>query len=129
MSEQITLTLPQQVMENAERWARRMGQPVEVILAQFLESSLAPLGPATEPDRPLSEWTNEDILSAADEQLPPGQDDRLSELLHQQQAGELTREQSAELQTLMLAYQEALLRKARGLAEAVRRGLRGPVQP
>jgi hypothetical protein len=61
--------------------------------------------------------------------LPPDQDSRLSELLDRQQVGSLTETERPELATLMQAYHEGLLRKARALEEAVRRRLREPLGP
>lgn len=56
-------------------------------------------------------------------------DDRLSQLLSDQQSASLTAAEQAELTALMQVYQEGLVRKAEALSESVRRGLRGPVQP
>jgi hypothetical protein len=61
--------------------------------------------------------------------MPAAEDQRLSILLHQQQAGSLTDAERPELTALMQAYQQQLLLKAQALREAVRRGLRGPLQP
>jgi predicted DNA-binding protein len=129
MTEQITLTLPKELVERAEGWARRMGRPVDEVLAQVIESSLAPLGTPLPEDRPVAEWSDEEVLEAADLNLSAEDDRRLSELLYKQQAGTLTEGERGELSGLMLVYQEGLLRKAQGLSEAVRRGLREKVQP
>jgi hypothetical protein len=51
----------------------------------------------------------------------------LSELLDQQQAGRLDFQKRDELTALMQVYQEGLLRKATALSEAVKRGLREPL--
>ena len=65
---------------------------------------------------------------AADTQMPAAEDRRLSELLDRQQAASLSGEERAELRALMQTYQEGLVRKARALREAVRRGLREPLE-
>jgi predicted RNase H-like HicB family nuclease len=129
MSTQITLTLPETVLARAECWARRMGRPVDQVLAQVIESSLAPLGPESEQERPVTAWSDEEVLAATDLQLSAEDDGRLSELLQSQQAGPLTGPEQAQLSGLMLAYQQGLLRKAQALSEAVRRGLREPLAP
>ena len=77
----------------------------------------------------VSELSVEELLAVADSQMGPAQDQRFSELLHNQQAGMLTNDQSAELLVLMQIYQEGLLRKAQALNEAMRRGLREPLEP
>jgi len=58
----------------------------------------------------------------------PAEDRRLSELLDRQQSGVLDDAERAELRSLFASYQTGLLRKARALAEAVHRGLRGPLE-
>ncbi|HTU93028.1 MAG TPA: hypothetical protein VMF69_23310 [Gemmataceae bacterium] len=78
----------------------------------------------------MTEWSDEQVLTAADDPgLSAAEDRRLSELLHRQQARILTAEERLELMELMEVYQTQLLRKARVLSEAVRRGLRPPLQP
>lgn len=125
---QITLTLPEQVFARAEHWAQRMGRPVDEVLVQVITSSLTPLGPANETSL-VTNWTDEEVLAAANLQLSPDDDRRLSELLHLQQANQLTERDRSELTARMLGYQEGLLRKAQGLREAVWRGLQSPVAP
>ena len=128
MTEQITLTLPSAVLQQAEILARRAGRPVGDLLAETIELSLQPLG-ETAPDELLPEaWSDEEILANADLQMPPAEDERLSDLLDRQQAGLLTTSERSELNALMGLYQRLLLRKAQGLREAVRRGIRGPLQ-
>ena len=85
-----------------------------------------PLGQAPPP---VTEWANGEVLSATESQLPLEDDRRLSELLACQRDGCLSEPEVAELHRLMLLYQEGLLRKAMALREAVRRGLREPLEP
>lgn len=65
----------------------------------------------------------------AELQMEPDQDRRLSVLLEGQQEGKLPDAEHSELSVLMQLYQEGLLRKAQALHEAVRRGLRQPLEP
>jgi hypothetical protein len=126
MSAVVTLTLPDTVLERAQRWAEHYGQPVTDFLTATIELSLTPLGQAP----PLvTEWANGEVLSAAESQLPFEDDCRLSELLDRQREGCLSESEAAELRHLMLLYQEGLLRKTMALREAVRRGLRKPLEP
>jgi hypothetical protein len=122
MSAQVTVTLPDDVLARAETLARRVGRPVEVVLADTIEVSLRPLGANGEP--PVADWPDEQVLATADAGLPLTADQRLSELLDAQQAGRLTPPEHADLAALMQVYQDGLLRKARAVREAVRRGLR-----
>ena len=129
MAGQITLTLPEDLLERAELWARRTGRPLSEFLAETIELSLQPLGASPAQERPIADWPDAEVLAAADAQMPPAEDRRLSELLERQQAGTLQPAERPELAALMSLYQSGLLRKARALREAVRRGLRGPLEP
>ncbi len=129
MSAQITVTLPEEVLQRAELWAQRAGRSVADLLAETIEVSLRPLGPPADGQRPLTTWSDDEVLKAADGGLTAVADQRLSDLLDRQQAGLLTETERAELSALMHLYQQGLLRKAQALREAVRRGLREPLQP
>ena len=74
-------------------------------------------------------WSDQDVLEAADLQMPEAEDQRLSELLQRQKFRSLKPAEQNELTTLMGLYQRGLLRKSQGLREAVRRGLRQSVLP
>jgi hypothetical protein len=87
------------------------------------------LGATANGESSAVDWSDEDVLAAADATMPAEQDRRLSELLDRQQAGLLTPPERSELTALMQLYQDRQLRKARGLREAVLRGLREPLGP
>jgi hypothetical protein len=127
MSSQITLTLTDDVLARAETLARRVGRPVETILADTIEVSLRPFGANGE--QPVADWPNDEVLAAADATLPAAVDQRLSALLDGQQSGRLTSPEHAELAALFQQYQDGLLRKARAIHEAVSRGLRESPEP
>jgi hypothetical protein len=129
MSAQITVTLPEDVLERAEVLARRTGQPVSDLLAETISLSLKPLGTARGQTEDLGAKSNEEVLAASQTEMPPAEDERLSLLLDRQQAGTLTDAERADLTGLMQLYQDLLLRKAQALRLAVQRGLRGPLQP
>ena len=129
MSEQITLTLPDDVFRRAESLAGLSGRPVTDVLAETIEASLFPLGAELDGEAPMQEWTNDQVLATTEAQMPLAEDQRLTQLLDRQQDGKLNDEERTELRSLLASYQTALLRKARALAEAVRRGLRGPLEP
>jgi hypothetical protein len=61
--------------------------------------------------------------------MSEAEDDRFSDLLDRQQAGALTEAERTELAAFMERYQVGMLHKAWALREAVRRGLREPLQP
>ncbi len=126
MSVDITLTLPDNIVERARLWAERSGLPVSDFLTEAIESSLLPLGRAPPP---LTEWPNAEVLAAVESHLSSDEDDRLSGLLASQREGRLSPTEAAELHRLMQRYHEGLLRKAMAVREAVRRGLRQPPKP
>ncbi len=123
MSATITLNLPDSVLQRAELWAAHTEQPVSDFLSETIQLSLGPLGQAPPP---ASEWSDEEVLTAVELQLSAEDDRRLSDRLGRQREGCLSERDADELRRLMLEYQEGMLRKAIGLREAVRRGLRSP---
>lgn len=129
MSTQVVVTLPDEVYASARRLAELMHREVAEVLADALRLALPALRSAPDAGRPVESLSDAEILALTDLQLPPEQDRRLSLLLDRQQAGTLTEAERPELGSLMQAYQEGLLRKARALEEAVRRGLREPLGP
>lgn len=129
MSTQVTITLPDEVYQNAKHLARLISCEVAEILTQTITIALPPFDASSEEVTPVTELSDEDILALTQLELPPNQDRRLSLLLEQQQAGTLSQTEQAELLTLMQRYQAGLLRKAQALREAVQRGLREPLEP
>jgi hypothetical protein len=129
MGRRITLELADDVLNRAERLAVLSQREVSEVLAQALSAALPPLDVVLGDSRPVSELSDEDVLSQSNLRLTSGQDSRLSQLLDEQQAGTLTEPLRTELLALMQVYAANWLRQAEALAEAVRRGLREPLAP
>lgn len=127
MSTQITITLPDDVYQRAERFARLANRDLASILADTIQLSLLPIAEESLDFEPVSTLANEALLALTKLEMEPAQDSRLSELLDQQQAGLLSDNERSELQDLMQIYQRGLLRKATALSEAVKRGLIEPL--
>jgi hypothetical protein len=127
MSTQITITLPDDIYQRAERFARLANRDVASVLADTIQLSIPSVTPESANLEPISSLSDEAVLALTELHMEPNQDTRLSELLDQQQAGTLTEAERPELQTLMRIYQEGLLRKATALSEAVKRGLIEPL--
>ncbi|PSB26812.1 hypothetical protein [Stenomitos frigidus] len=127
MSTEITITLPDEVYQRAERFARLANRDVAGVLADTIQLSMPPVRADLSELEPLSALSDKQVLTLAELQMEPEQDARLSELLDRQQAGTLAENEHSELQTLMQIYQEGLLRKATALSEAVKRGLLAPL--
>jgi len=129
MGMQVVITLSDEVYRRAERLAQLIHRDVTAVLTDAIALSLLPLSLQPEAAKPVTELKDEEVLALTELQMEPDQDQRLSTLLDKQQAGKLSEVERAELLALMQLYQEGLLRKAQALHEAVRRGLRKPLEP
>ncbi|MDJ0736020.1 MAG: hypothetical protein QNJ47_18485 [Nostocaceae cyanobacterium] len=133
METQITLNLPDEVYKKAEYFAKLTNRNIADVLTQAIALSLIPVSPHSIPLKSLENssirsLSDEEIIALIELQMEPEQDQRLRELLYNQQAGTLTTAEHSELLVLMQIYQENLLLKAQALREAVRRGLREPLE-
>jgi hypothetical protein len=129
MTMHVMVSLPDAVYRSAARLAQLTHRDIGDILTDTLALSLPALPDTGDAVVPITELSDAEVLSMANLELPPAQDRRLSLLLERQQAGTLSTGDQADLRLLMQAYHEGLLRKAQGLHEAVRRGLREPLAP
>ncbi len=134
METQITLNLPDEIYQKAEHFAKLTNRNVADVLTQAIALSLIPISPHPIPVKNLENssinyLSDAEIIALTELQMEPEQDQRLSELLYNQQAGTLTNTEHSELLVLMQIYQENLLLKAQALREAVGRGLREPLEP
>lgn len=129
MSTRVTVTLRDDVYDQAAQLAQLANVKVTEVLSEAIELSLLPVSPQQTNLNPISELPDEEVLKLTQLEMSPAEDRRLSRLLDRQQAGKLTVKERAELFTLMQIYRAGLLRKAQALSEAVRRGLREPLTP
>lgn len=120
---QVTISLPEEVYQRAQRFSRLINRDLASVLADTVGSSLPPLSNQVETLPAISELSDLAILDLAESMLSTQQDQRLSELLEKQREGELVGNDSQELEALMQVYNEGWLRKTAGLVEAVERGL------
>jgi len=123
MSNQITITLPDDVYQKAEHFARLANRDLASVLVDTIQFSIPPISLEATNFEPVSTLSDQQVLALTELQMESEEDSRLSELLDKQQAGIVTESEHSELQTLMQIYQEGLLRKATALSEAVNRGL------
>ncbi|MEL7356832.1 MAG: hypothetical protein AAFN40_09760 [Cyanobacteria bacterium J06560_6] len=122
---QVTIDLPEETYERAERFARLINRDLSSVLADTVVSSLPPLSHETDV-LPVADMPDHAVLHLANSTLPAAQDKRLSELLEKQREGKLAVNEPQELEALMQKYNEGWLRKTAGLVEAVQRGLMEP---
>jgi CopG-like RHH_1 or ribbon-helix-helix domain, RHH_5 len=129
MAARVVVTLPDDVYRRVEQLAQLTNRDVADLLADTITLSLTPLDLSSRSVQAVTSLSDEDVLALTELQMLPAQDRRLSALLQKQQAQALSDPERAELLALMQVYQEGLLRKAQALREAVRRGLRTPLEP
>jgi hypothetical protein len=133
METQITLNLPSSVYNKAKHFAQLTNRDIADVLTQAITLSLLPITPKEVSTTNLENLSinslpDEKVIALTELQMAPSQDQRLSELLYNQQAGTLKDTEHSELLALMQIYQENLLIKANALREAVVRGLREPLE-
>lgn len=129
MSKQVCLTVPDEVMRRAEVLAGHFGRAVTEVLTDAIEAALDPLNLSSNVVGAMGDLPDAQVVQFAEGTMASAEDQRLSSLLDRRQTGVITLDERTELASLMQIYQEGLLRKAQGLSEAVRRGLRPPPAP
>lgn len=125
MNQQITLTLSEAALQRASNLAGVVSRPIERILAEALEYALPDVG--SEVVTPVTILSDGEVMTLSQARMDAKDDARLSELLEQQQAGNLTNGERATLNSLFQTYLRLWLRQSEALAEAVKRGLRDPL--
>ena len=129
MTTRVMVTLHDEVYRRVEHLAALTQREVADLLADTITLALQPLAVSTESVPVITSLSDEEVLDLTELQMAPEQDRRLSALLQTQQERALSAAEQGEFVTLMQVYQEGLLRKAQALHEAVRRGLRTPLEP
>jgi hypothetical protein len=124
MATEVTITLPDEVYQRAERFALLANRDLNSVLADTVGASLFSIQPHLTNLTPIDLLPDPEILALSNLQMDPAQDARLSELLEKQRERSLLSNEPQELEGLMQIYREALLRKTAALVEAVKRGLR-----
>ena len=122
---QVVVNLPEDTYHRTKRLAQLTRRDLGEVLADTLTLSLPSL--AEGQITLVQDMTDEQVLALTELRLSDDDDDRLSELLDEQQAGDLTAANRTELARLMQRYQEGLLLKSEALAEAVTRKLIPPL--
>jgi len=129
MTTRVMVTLQDDVYRRVERLAQLTSRDVADLLADTITLAIPPLAVSAEAVPAITSLSDEDVLGLTELQMAPEQDRRLSALLQKQQERALSAAEQTALLMLMQVYQEGVLRKAQALHEAVRRGLRTPLEP
>ena len=122
---QVVVNLPEDTYHRTKRLAQLTRRDLGEVLADTLTLSLPSLaeGQITS----VQDMTDEQVLVLTELRLSDEEDERLSDLLDAQQAGDLSDDEHSELARLMQRYQEGLLLKSEALADAVTRNLIPPL--
>jgi len=131
MTVKVTLDLPNSVVEHAQLYSRSTRSTFEDVLSDSLEI-LWPMLENTSVDKlyeDVSNLSDQEVLELANLKMSFEQNERLGDLQSKGKTEGLTQTEQFELLGLMQIYRLGMLRKSHGLAEAVRRGLRGPLHP
>lgn len=126
MAIEVTLQLPESLVEHAKRFGEATQRDVGQVLADALEMMWATIDTLSDIEVPVSALSDDEVLVLANSKMEPEQNERLGKLQAKGKVEALTEDERTELLALLHIYQTGQLRKSEGLAEAVRRGLRDP---
>jgi hypothetical protein len=131
MSVEVTLTLPENVLENAKLFGDATQQEVEDVLTGALELMFPMVEDSPEKISSLqvAALSDAEVLRLAEAKMDEAQNRRLGELQTRGKMDGLSADERYELLALLRIYQIGQLRKSEALVEAVRRGLREPLKP
>lgn len=118
---EVTLNLPENVYRNFSKIAEEKHLRVEEVITDKLQDDF--LDESVDLEETISAWSDEDVLLLAKLKLPKEQAERMSELSDKVQRGIISKVEENELEIYLEIYNNANLRKAYGIAEAVKRGL------
>lgn len=128
MSNRVTLTLPDDLYENAQQWAVMTQRNLSETLTDALRIVLTPVTTKPQIEQPISALPNEEVIALSKVQMDKAQGERLGKLLEKQRESVLTEPEQLSLMVLMQVYHQLWLRQSEALAEAVKRGLRPPLE-
>ncbi|MCD9187243.1 MAG: hypothetical protein LUM44_12480 [Pyrinomonadaceae bacterium] len=118
---EVTLNLPENIYRNISELAEKKHRRVEEVIADKLRDDF--LAETSDYAKTVASWSDEDVLALAKLKLPKEQANRMSELSDLKQRGLINAVEKSELEMYLEIYNNANLRKADGIAEAVKRGL------
>lgn len=129
MTVEITIAVPESLVESAKRLGEATQRDVASVLAEALEllGGMWDNLPAKTLSSSLETLTDKEVLSLARSKMDEVQNQRLGELQARGKRSGLTEAERYELLALLQIYQLGQLRKSEGLAEAARRGLMMPL--
>ncbi len=129
MTMEVTLRLPDTLLEQAQRFSRFTQRNMETVLTDALDMIYPMMDDWPDPAMypPTERLSDQDVIALADLKMDPVQNQRIGYLQAEGKMRGLNFAERYELLALLQIYQIGQLRKSEGLAEAVRRGLRKPL--
>ncbi len=129
MTTEVTLTLPEKLIEHANRLGSATQRDIGTVLTDALEMLWLTVDelPGTERQNPIAALPDNEVLALSDAKMDQTQNQRLGNLQAKGKAIKLTEAERYELLALLHIYQLGQLRKSEALAEAVKRGLLEPL--
>ncbi len=118
---EISVKLPNHLYEGVSLLAKTKKKSVATIIKNAVRKAVSE--EAETLARPLADCSDDEVLALAKMKMSAAENKRMSELLGKQREAAITPLERNELDALLRVYQAGNLRKAQGIAEAVRRGL------
>ena len=118
---EVTLNLPENVYRNFTELAEKKHRRIEDVIADRLQDDFS--AEIVDFEELVASWTDEAVLALAKLKIPTEYADGMSVLLARLDEGKITDSEERELEIYTELCQISTLRKAYGIAEAVRRGL------
>lgn len=116
MTDQIVLTVPDEISDRARQIAAETAQPVEQILLDHLRTLSNPL-PGLPPVEQaeldaLKNLSDDTLWTIARDQMPDNVQARAQELMNRNDSGQISQEELSELEQLVQRADRLMLRKA-----------------
>lgn len=118
---EVTLNLPENIYRNFSKLAEKNNRRVEDVITDKLQDDFS--AEMLDYEETLRSWTDEAVLALANLKLPKEQANRMSDLSELRRQGKASAVENSEFEMYLEIYNNANLRKAYGIAEAVKRGL------
>lgn len=118
---EVTLNLPENIYRNFSELAEKKHRRVEDVIADKLQDNFS--AEISDYAETVTSWSDEAVLALANLKIPKEQCDRMSILLERLDEGLINDTEERELEIYTELSQISTLRKAYGIAEAVKRGL------
>lgn len=126
----VTVDFPEVLFRKVERTAKGLGQPMPQALLKIVESNLPSLERVPVQYRAeleaMESWTDHQLWRAAQEEMPPAEQQELSTLLNKNKRGLLSSAEEARLDLLHTEANRLMLHKSYALALLKWRGNKVP---